>query len=112
MLIVKRDLSRQRDEGQFYVALVDMQTENRFGYWCDQAHLRHMVHTVVRHFEYEIISRLLDPPVDPDDEVRRLRTAMAMAKGELVQTFTDNEHVQKAFEVLRDALYPQGGSDG
>ncbi len=37
------------------------------------------------------------------DEVNRLRSTLADAKGELLKTFTEDEHVQKAFEILTTA---------
>jgi len=75
MLVVHRDSSRPDSQGQFWVELVEdvgghhKRNPSRVGYWCDQAHLRHMVFGLLEQFRYELFSALLDgsrAPGPPD----------------------------------------------
>jgi hypothetical protein len=65
MLVVHRDSTQPASEGQYWVELVEdvgMQHKkypSRLGYWCDREHLRHMVHVLLQHFQYELVEALI-----------------------------------------------------
>jgi hypothetical protein len=72
MLNVSRDSQhRSEDQGQFFVELVNhipfmghpQEKVNRFGYWCDKGHLKHMILALMAQFTtYELFAHLLEEP--------------------------------------------------
>ena len=60
MLNIKRDSNRPIEKGQYWVELVDFETGNQFGYWCDRAHLKTIAREILKEFQYEIVGKLLE----------------------------------------------------
>ena len=53
MFIIQEDKSRSYDKGQIFIELTknrDLSVVNcdRLGYWCDKAHLRHIILEIIK----------------------------------------------------------------
>ena len=67
MLIVKKDENRPYDIGQYMVELVNFRDNyhvnnddmDRFGYWCDKAHLGHLFSEFFKFFSKEEIEQIM-----------------------------------------------------
>src|SRR5690349_6411767 len=65
VLTVTYDPTRSAESGQYRVELVEVPTDgdrpgNRFGYWCDKGHLRHMAHAIFEPFRRDFIEAIIN----------------------------------------------------
>lgn len=129
MLTITKDDRRDPGEGQYRVELVEIEVGaggndrpgNRFGYWCDKGHLRHMIHEVLEPFRYEFIDAIVN--ADPsffvaaktspkvhrvtwgEDAVNgALSTLLDYRDGNVLALPRDSRPVQVAIDALRTAL--------
>lgn len=111
MLNVTRDLANRKEgEGQYYVELVNHtpfmgatnEKINRFGYWCDKGHLKHMILALIGQFTtYDLFAHLLEEPRKPigsqssqatsnrSDEIAFLESCIYRTKNKMV--FLNNQ---------------------